>query len=460
MDRAAAELFLASLFVETTPERSEILRNAAAGARNWEGLLAALEGHGVLALFLRNLGLAGVELPAALAPSFQARGREQHNDDQRSRLGLQRFLAAASRQRVEVTLVGASALCYELYPASLRRLGELQLLVAPEQLSRALLAGEEAGLLREESSLPAWWYRRTETALRLAPSSSVLQTVHLRCRLHHPSLCLTAREPEVLARRRRVSHEGHPLFLLDPIDGLLDLATCVTMQAGEAMLIGGRRHLLGAASSSENPLRLDRLLDLRTFIEAHHSTLALGAVLARAQEWSSEPALRATLECLQMGLGFLPGAREWVHQAARSLAAATLPGGRGLEPAVFRPDPIERLPQWLWPPDTFLRRRYALPPGTSVRELRLARARHLAAVLGACAFAGLGFPLALLARRMARTARRNVWTAAQAPQRMSDVNEAWRTAARVEQLKPLTPRTIGLPPLEEGALRLPDHYKG
>ncbi len=460
MDRAAAELFLASLFVQTTPERSEVLRNAALGAKNWEGLLAALEGHGVLALFLQNMAQAALELPPAIAPSFQARGREQHNDDQRSRLGLQRFLAAASRQHVEVTLVGGSALCYDLYPASVRRLGELELLVAPEHLSRALSAGEEAGLLRVESSLPAWWYRRTETALRLAPSSPVLRSVQLRCRLHHPSLCLTAREPEVLARRRRVSHEGHPLFLLDPIDGLLDLATSVAMQAGEATLVGGRRHLLSAASSNEHPLRLDRLLDLRTFIEAHHATLALGTVLARAQEWSSEPALRAALECLQMGLGFPPGAREWVHQAARSLAAATPPGVRGLEPALFRPDPIERLPQWCWPPDTFLRRRHALRPGSSVRELRLTRVRHLAGVLHECAFAGLAFPLALLARRMERGARRNAWAEAQKPQQMSAVNEAWRTAARVEQLKPLTPRTISLPEREEGALRFPDHYKG
>jgi hypothetical protein len=43
---------------------------------------------------------------------------------------------------------------------------------------------------------------------------------------------------------------------------------------------------------------------------------------------------------------------------------------------------------------------------------------------------------------------------------MSDVNEAWRAAARVEQQKPITPRTIALPPREEGALRFPDHYKG
>src|SRR5262245_39724451 len=460
MDRAAAELFLASLFAETTPERSEIVRNAAQAARNWEGLLPALEAHGVLGFFLRNLDQAGVELPPAAASSFRARLGEQQNDDQRARLGMQRFLAAVARERVEVTLVGSSALCFDLHPAGLRRLGELEVLVAPEHLGRALHAGEEAGLLRRESSLPAWWYRRTATALELAPSSSVLRPIRLRCTLHHPSLCLTAREPEVLARRRRLSHEGHPLFLLDPLDGLLELATRIASRAGEAVLVGGRRHLLAAACASDHPLRLDCLLDARTLIEARHAALPLPTVLARAKEWSAEPALRAVLECLQMGLGFLPGAREWVRSLLAGLATATPARAPGsLEPALFRPDPIERLPQWLWPPEAFFARRNGRGP-RSAAELRLARARQVAGVLFAAMVAGLGFPLALLQRRAERSARRGAWARAQTPQRMSDVNEAWRAAARVEQQKPITPRTIALPPREEGAVRLPDHYKG
>ncbi len=462
MDRAAAELFLASLFVEATPERGEALRSAAVAARDWERLLPALEGHGVLALFLRNLAQAGIEVPPAIAALFHGRGAEQEGDDRRSRLGLQRFLAAAGRQRVEVTLVGGSALCYDLYPAGLRRLGELEVLVAPEHLGRALQAGLESGLLLEESALPAWWYRRTASALRLAPASPVLRALRLRTCMHHPSLCLTTREPEVLARRRRVSHEGHALFLLDPLDGLLELATSVATHTGEATLVGGRRHLLAAAASSTHPLRLDRLLDLRTFIEARHAAHAPAQVVARAREWSCEPALRAVLECLQMGLGFASGAREWVRPLAQALAAAAPPAGpRGSETALFRPDPIERLPQWLWPPDAFLARLQALPAGSSARARRLVRARHVAGVLAAGVVAGLGFPLALIQRRLERAARRGAWASTQTPERMSDVNEAWRAAANAaEQQKPLTPRTIALLPRDEGALRLPDHYKG
>ncbi|HEX6881819.1 MAG TPA: nucleotidyltransferase family protein [Planctomycetota bacterium] len=461
MDRAAAELFLASLFVESTPERHEALRNAAKGARSWEGLPESLAAHGVLGLFLANLAAAGIELPAALAPTLAARTGEQRGADQRARLGLARFLAAAGRQGVEVTLVGHSALCFELYPEPLRRLGELELHVAPEHLARALRAGEEAGFLLAEQALPAWWHRRTHTALTLAPASSFLLPLRLATRLHHPSLLLTAREPEVLARRRRVAHEGHALFLLEPLDGLLELSVALARRAGEALLVSGRRHLLDAAARGVHPLRLDLLLDLRTFLEARHGDLRASEVLARASEWSAQPALRAALECLQMGLGFLPGAREWSRQVAQGLAAAAPPAANGSAPAQFRPDPVERLPQWLRPSDAFLARHQALPSGGGPRALRLARARHVAGVLGQCALAGAAFPLAVVARLLERERRRRLWADASTPQRMSDVNDAWRTAAaRVEQQKPLRPRTIALPEDTERVAKYPDRYLG
>jgi hypothetical protein len=441
MQRAAAELFLASLFTETTPERLEALRNAAEAAKSWEGLLGALEGHGVLALFLRNVAAAGIELPASIAPSFQARATVQRDDHQRARLSLQRFLAAAARAGVEVTAVGGSALALELHPDGLRRAGEIELLVAPEHLTRALRAADEAGLLLDESALPAWWVRRAHASLALAPSSAMLRGMRLRTTLHHPSLLLLVREPEIVGRRRQIAFEGHPLRLLDPLDALLELAV---------------RIAVSAAGSSVDPLRLEHVLDLRTFVERRHAELPLAAVVARAQEWNAEPALRAVLECLLMGLGFLPEAREWARELARRLAAAATPGAC----ALFRPDPIERLPLWLRPSAAFLARRHALPLAPATSALRRARARHVALVLGSAALAGAAFPVALLARRLSRDARRRRWQSAQAPQRLSDVTEAWRAAARVEQQQPIAPRAVRLLPQEEGALRFPDHYKG
>jgi putative nucleotidyltransferase-like protein len=455
MDRAAAELLLASLFVETTPERQEALRNAAQAATNWLGLLPSLESHGVLLLFQRNLEEAGIELPPAVAPQFQARTGEQRDEHHRARLTLQRFLASAALEGVEITLCGGSALCLDLYSSPLRRLGQLEAFVAHEHLTRALRAGKQAGLLQAEDSLPAWWYRRTRLPLALAPSSSLLRGVRLHSQLHHPSLLLTAREPEVLGRRQRTPFEGHALFQLDALDALLELCVTVAARAGEALLVSGRRHLLAAAGSGAHALRLDQLLDLRTFIERRSAECPPASVVARAREWSAEPALRAVIECIQMGLGFLPGAREWARQVAQAVAAAA-----GASSALFRPDPIERLPQWLRPSDAFLAQRYALPKGAEPRARHIARARHLAAVLGATAVAGLGYPLAWLGRHLSRDARRRAWAGAQEPQRLSDVNEAWRAAARAEQQKPITPRTISLPPPVEGVTRLPDHYKG
>jgi putative nucleotidyltransferase-like protein len=459
MDRAAAELFLASLFFETTPERSEALRNAAKATRSWEGLPGALEGHGVLPLFLRNLTQAGIELPPTIAPVLEARAGAQREDDQRTRLAMTRFLAAAAREGAELTLVGRSALAYDLYPEMLRRLGALEMYVAPEHLARALRAAAEAGLLLAQEALPAWWYRRTGTRLPLTPSSAMLGALSLTCTLHHPSLLLTAREPEVLARRRRVAHEGHALFLLDPLDALLELALSVSTRAGESALVGGRRHLLEAASASPRALHLDQLLDLRTHVERRHAEFAPTAVLARAREWGAGPALRASLECVQMGLGFLPAAREWVRTVAHGLAGPAR-NADGQAAALFRPDPFERLPQWLRPSDAFLAARYGLPAGAAKRALQIARARHLAAVLGAGTVAGLGLPLALAERLLARKSRRAAWARAQTPQRLSDVNDAWKAAARAEQQKPITPRTISLPEPEEGVARFPDHYKG
>jgi len=454
MDRAAAELFLASLFVETTPERLEALRNAAEAARSWDGLVPALEGHGVLLLFQRNLGAAGIEVPTTLAALVESRAGAQRDDHQRARLSLQRFLAGATRLGAEVTLVGGSALCLDLYANPLRRLGELEVFVPHEHFARALRAGEDAGLLPAEEALPAWWYVRTGTALRLAPSSSLLRGVSVSPTLHHPSLLLTTREPEVLARRRRAPFEGFALHQLEPMDALLELAVHVSSRAGEALVLG-RRHLLNAASSPAHALRLDHVLDLRTFVERKHAELAVPALLARAKEWSAEPALRAVLECLQMGLGLLPEARAWARQVVQALAAAS-----GAQTALFRPDPIERLPLWMRPSEAYLARRYALAANAGPKARRLARARHLASLLGAGLVAGAGFPAALIGRQLARNTRRAAWAAASEPQRMSDVSDAFRTAARVEQQKPITPKTIALLPQEEGVVRLPDHYKG
>ncbi|MEQ1894419.1 MAG: nucleotidyltransferase family protein, partial [Planctomycetota bacterium] len=298
MDRAAAELLLASLFVESTPERLEALKNALANTKDFGGFVPALAHHGVVLLFQRNLAAAGIEPPPTLAQQLTARAGEERHVALRARLTLQRFLAAAGREHVEVTAVRSSALALDLYPEPMRTQRELELFVPPEQLTRALAAARSAGLAPDAGELPPWWTRATHGELRLRGSSAHLAPVRLSTRLHHPSLMVSAREPELLARRRRIKIEGHELFVLEPLDALLELALTLATRAGLDTLTTGRRHLLTAASSASSPLRLAELCDLRTFLERPDVTLSAGALVARAHEWNAEAALRAALECV------------------------------------------------------------------------------------------------------------------------------------------------------------------
>jgi len=457
MDRAAAELFLASLFVEPGPERNEGLKKAVEATSNWEGLLGALEGHGLLGLFQRNVHAAGIELPPTVTPVLQARAGHNRDEAQRSRLTLQQILRAAADEGLEVTLVGATGFVFGgagKLDLNLRKPGELELLVRGS-LRTAVRAGAEAGLLLDESAFPTWWYRGTGTGVPLAPSSSYMRHVRVRARLHHPSLLLTARQGEVLARRAHLEVEGCTAHVLDPLDRLLDLAVELATRAGEALLTPGRGALLAAAASSRHDLRLAWLFDLALEVERLHHKTPAAEMLQRAREWSAEPALRAALSCAQTGIGFSPSAREWSRAVALGLAKGAATEGSPL----FRPDPIERLPQWLRPSEAFLARRARLKT-PAPRALQLARARHYAEMLSQGAFALLGIPVALLQRRLQRSERRTSFAEAQTPQRLSAVSAAWKDAQKVEQQQALTPRTIALLPVEEGVKRLPDHYDG
>ena len=173
-----------------------------------------------------------------------------------------------------------------------------------------------------------------------------------------------------------MAHEGFPLHLLDPLDAVLDLATRIAERSGHASLVSGRRNLLAAATTPSHALRLDRLLDLRTHVEKNHASMQPEALVGRAAEWSAEPALCAALECLQMGLGFRTETRAWVRHVARELARRS--GAHSTAQTLFRPDPIERLPQWAQPSNAYLAWRYAIGAGGGPRALKIARARHLA----------------------------------------------------------------------------------
>jgi len=467
MDRAAVELFLAALYVEGTPERQEALRLAASAARNWEGLVSVLDGHGLLLLFLRNLDQAGLEIPHTLEASLQARAGQLRSEQQRARLTLKQFLQTAAYEGLEVTLVGGTALSFEPHALTdLRRPGPLELRVDQAHFSRALTVARQVGLLPGEASLPTWWHRLTRLPLRLLPTTPLLQEAELSTVLHHPSLLLTASTTDIDLRRGRLLVEGLAAQVLDPIDRLLDLSVRIATRAGAVLLQPGRSALAAASSSGNHPLRVGWVLDLAQEIERRHATHTVADVLARAQEWSAEPALCAALQCIQSGLGFSPPAREWARAVALGLARVParvpprLPGATSSLVALFRPDPIERLPHWAGPSEDYLARRFDLDAQASLRDRRLARARHLADLATQGALAAALWPPALLARRLGRDSSRRAWAGATSPQRLSEIKDAWRAEVLLEKQKPLAPRTVSLPEPEEGRLRLPDRYLG
>ncbi len=442
LEKAAAELVLATLFLEPSPARLEALKNAALALRNWEGVIGVLESHGILVLARRNLELAGVMLPAIVGPLLEARHNALCDEAPCARLTLNEFLRAKQRTGLEVLVLGSAALALDLWPdPALRGPDAPEILVRPSELRPALRTAESAGLLPDVAAWPAWWLRLSSVSERLAPSAGSLRPLVLHWHLHHPSLLHTVELERVFARATRVEVQGIGVLALDPLDRLLDLCTRLASRAGEALAVPGRGALLRAAATSGHPLHLGWMADLRAEIERAHAQLDPRALLARAREWNAEEPLRATLECLQMGLGFPPGPREWVRQVALGLAS---PGGHTLPSFEFRSEVIERLPRWILPPHADLCRLHGLDANAGAPALRRAMIRQATRVLGRVALLGLAWPFALLARRLARSARRKRWERARRDPRRFELDASRHAVPRSELEKPRGLKSLSL----------------
>lgn len=453
MDRTASELCLATLFLRPTPERQVALGPLVQAVQDWAGLLDALEAHGVLGLFRRNLEAADVELPASVASALAPRAGRARDAGQRARLSVERISGHARGAGLDVTLRGEAVDLLELYEgADLRAPGVLDLHATARELRALLKALPRAGFLPEPGSLPTWWYRRLDLPVPLAPASPFLSAVRLHGCWHHPSLLIGVHESTLDGRRRRLGGPGVDAAAgpraLDPLDHLLDVTVELATHAGET-LRAGRRTLLAAAARPDQPLRLGRVLDLHTRVETRCAEIPVDALLERAREWNAEAPLQAALECLQTGLGLEAEAREWARRATQALARTT--AGARPSPA-FRPDPIERLPQWVRPESSLLQRRHG--------SLSRGRVRHGLELVRQASVAGLGWPIACLQRRLERQQQAAAWDEARRPDRLADVTAAWRAAQRAEEQSPIRPRTLSLPVRDPHETRLPDHYAG
>jgi hypothetical protein len=188
VDARAGELLLACTFLDPLPERLDRLREAAQVTASWATVPLLLESHGVLVLARRNLALAGVEPPETIGATLAAREVVLREIDLRFRLSLERFVRQSAADGVEVTLLKGASLALDLYPESaLRSQGDLDLLVRPRDVRRALGAGARCGFFVAEAALPLWWYRLAHFHVKLAPESPLLREIELHWALHHPS---------------------------------------------------------------------------------------------------------------------------------------------------------------------------------------------------------------------------------------------------------------------------------
>jgi hypothetical protein len=485
VDPRAGEIVLACAFLDPLPERLERLRQAARAVVDWASVPLLLESHGVLVLARRNLALAGVEPPDTIREALAAREGVLREIDLRFRLTLERFLRQTDAVGLEVTLLKGASLALDLYPESaLRSQGDLDLLVRPGDVRRALAAGARCGFFVAERALPVWWYRLAHFHVKLAPASPLLREVELHWALHHPSQLLTVRLPRLLARRVSVDIAGVRAWTLDRLDRLLHLVTHLARHLEEAPLLPGRAALAATCSAHGHPIRLKWVLDIAAEVERSHVTTDPVALGERAREWNADSELAATLAWLREAIGFAPGPAAWVDGALevlgnsaascdddgtprampaggprstdkarrRSLVAAGETRRHGPLPALdFRMAALARLPQWILPPRRYFERRNAMEAGGA--GLTLQRAVHAARALLRALVALGALPVAIVAGVLASSVRRRV-RRARAPERVLDLVVDARALARRRE------RSLGRREAESPLLSVPRRRMG
>ena len=208
---ASAELVLATLFLDTSAERSAALRAVARDvpAEEWFDVTTALELHGVLPLAWRNLELASVELPASAAEALRARDAALREDSRSDALTLGRLLETTRRADIELVLLKGASLATDLYEdPSLRSQGDIDVLVEPRQVRSAVRAAATIGLLPTERQVPLWWYRLAHFHVKLSAETRFLRDVEIHWRLHSPALLLTVTTDQLRGRLQPVEVGG------------------------------------------------------------------------------------------------------------------------------------------------------------------------------------------------------------------------------------------------------------
>ncbi len=426
--QATGELVQATIYLAPTAEREAELRRAAHAGADWDVALVALEAHGILGLALWNLERAGATVPPDTLRRLQDRAAAMRAIELGFRLTLERFLVEAQRAGIEVTLLKGASLALDLYPQpGLRSQGDLDLLVRPEDVLRAVAAARSIGLHPPPRALPAWWYRLAHFHLKLAPADGLQRELELHWHLHPRAQLYTVRLADLLARRQPLVLAGVATWTLDPLDRLLHLVTHLVRHCPLGML--ERETLRAWAGDPRVPLRLKWLVDVRAEIERRHADFAALDLAARAAQWNAEAELALVLSWIRDQLGFAGEAHAWVAHVLASLrpvSSASPRSGPAHERALpgldLRPSALLAFPRWVWPPPSYFGR---LPGNGPVPIAR--RALHAARVLGRGALVLGATPLAWAASLGRRAFGKN-------PEQALGAQELLELAARARQL--------------------------
>ena len=439
---ASRALIEAALWVDPAPQAAAKLRDAAADPGvDWDWVAKRIEAHGILRLVRRNLDVGGVTPP----PRIAERDVQLAEDARRATLTLDRFLAETARRRIDVILLKGAALELDLYPErGLRSQGDVDVLVRDRDFASAVAAARSVGLVLGPRQFPTWWYRLVHFHLKLHPGHAFAKEMEIHWRLHAPAQLFAVRIDDLWRRARPTTRDAADVFVLDPLDGYLHLAT----------------HLVShGLSASDWPTFLVRLLDddtpavrLKWIVDLVAATawldgMASSDILARADAWNA----RAELALVTRLLGGVPGLDPRTRTVLRELDGPSAPKRSSGEPGAgaaapaswslsarpfggldFRLAALARLPRWIWPPLEALGRKRRV--SSRLLLLTILRPIHAAGVLLFVLLAAFVFPFACFGRFVAARGRRQAMKAALAPEKVLDLTVRWRQLAATESL--------------------------
>lgn len=144
MSPAIPQLLANCARLDSGPENEARLAHLAGNVRDWAGLPAQAEAHGLVPLLYSHLQTAGVSLPLPVKRELQALYLRHHHANTVRVAALADILAAFQSAGIEARVLKGAALAHLVYPQpGLRPMRDLDILVKPSEARRAqqILAG-------------------------------------------------------------------------------------------------------------------------------------------------------------------------------------------------------------------------------------------------------------------------------------------------------------------------------